>query len=469
MGKSDEGRIGKIILVLSDIFIVHLGYLTAYWILHGFSYPFYYIDAIPWISAAVLTIFYLFNMYTDWQRKNFQQVLYTILLSFGMFTVLMMAVAILYPIEIFSIKNIMLAFIIQNISVIMSRFFIWHVIRRIYGKKKLLIIGENEKVGLSLADKLLSHNKGWFIISGFLLLSEKHKLKSYIKEIDVVLVSPSIDEKQKSEMVSLCVKYGKEVLIVPKLFEIFIHGSAPQQVDDMLVLSIPPAELSMAQRAVKRAFDLVAATAILTVTSPFTIFLWILIPLTSRGPAFFKQDRIGENGKPYKIYKFRSMVQDAEKNTGPVLATERDPRITWIGRLIRATRLDELPQLYNVLKGEMSLIGPRPERSFFIDQFQQQIPDYAYRMTVKPGLTGLAQVMAKYTTTVEDKLRFDLMYIRQYSFAADIKILLQTIRVVLQREQANGVNEKDYQREKQLLQLLGQNEAAGLNEGRCME
>ena len=145
------------------------------------------------------------------------------------------------------------------------------------------------------------------------------------------------------------------------------------------------------------------------------------------------------NGKPFMGFKFRTMVDNAEGKTGPVLAAERDQRITKLGGLLRSTRLDELPQLINVLKGDMSLVGPRPEREYFIKQFEQQIPHYIYRMTVKPGLTGLAQVKGKYTTSSSDKLRYDLMYIKNYSLLLDLKILFQTILVVLEREQSKGV------------------------------
>lgn len=177
----------------------------------------------------------------------------------------------------------------------------------------------------------------------------------------------------------------------------------------------------------------------------YFLVLLIIIPLTSSGPAIYKQERIGLNGKPYWIYKFRSMIQDAEKITGPVLAENNDSRITAIGKFIRAIRLDELPQLLNVLKGEMSLIGPRPEREFFISQYMETLPYYSYRLSVKPGITGLAQVLAYYSTTAEDKLRFDLLYVRNYSFSMDMKILFQTLQVVLQRDRAQGlVKNSDY-------------------------
>jgi lipopolysaccharide/colanic/teichoic acid biosynthesis glycosyltransferase len=148
------------------------------------------------------------------------------------------------------------------------------------------------------------------------------------------------------------------------------------------------------------------------------------------------------------------MVQDAEIQTGPVLASDKDPRITKLGSFMRATRVDEIPQLFNVLKGDMSLIGPRPEREFFIKKFEQDIPDYKYRLRVKPGITGLAQVLANYTTSVEDKLRYDLMYVRNYSFMLDLKIFLQTIRVVLQRDQAQGLKEENMLRKQKLIQTL---------------
>ncbi|MFL0363971.1 sugar transferase [Pseudobacillus sp. 179-B 2D1 NHS] len=461
MSRGSEGRIGKMSLAVLDISFIHLGYLTVYWLSNESAVPFHYVQAAPWVSAIAFIIFYLFGFYMDWQRKSFQQMACTILLSLGIVAVLITIANIVYPMETFSTQLILTASLIHAVSILLSRLIIWQVIRMVHGRKRLLIIAEDEKNGLSLADKLLSHHKGWFIVSKLVTLKEKDKLTDCLKEIDVVLISDSINGKQRSELINLCAKQEKEVLVVPQLFEIFIHGSVHQQVDDMLVLSIPPTKLSGARRAVKRAFDFVVAAILLVAVSPVTICLWVLIPLTSKGPALFKQERLGRNGKPYQIYKFRSMVQNAEKDTGPVLATERDPRITAIGRLIRATRLDELPQLYNVLKGEMSLVGPRPERKFFYDQFQQYLPEYSNRMTVKPGLTGLAQVMANYTTAPEDKLRFDLMYIRHYSFGNDIKILFQTIWVIFQKNKAEGVVETNSQKKKRLLQLLSQNQAAG--------
>ncbi|WKV08017.1 sugar transferase [Thermoanaerobacterium sp. CMT5567-10] len=165
----------------------------------------------------------------------------------------------------------------------------------------------------------------------------------------------------------------------------------------------------------------------------------ILIKATSPGPVIYSQTRITENEREFKVYKFRTMVKDAEKMTGPVLATDNDPRITKIGKILRATRLDELPQLLNVLKGERSFVGPRPEIPYFVRQFKEQYPTYRYRYNIKAGITGLAQVLGKYTTDADDKLRLDLIYIMNYSVWLDLKILLLTLKIVLTKEASSGI------------------------------
>ncbi|MBC7324452.1 MAG: sugar transferase, partial [Moorella sp. (in: Bacteria)] len=162
------------------------------------------------------------------------------------------------------------------------------------------------------------------------------------------------------------------------------------------------------------------------------------IRMTSPGPVFYVQERAGLGGKPFKLIKFRTMVDGAEDATGPVLATENDTRVTRIGRILRATRLDELPQFLNVLKGDMSIVGPRPERPFFVNQFREALPAYKHRLRVKPGITGLAQVEGKYDTEPEDKLRYDLYYIRNYSLLLDLQLIIQTLRVMLIPESSRG-------------------------------
>ncbi len=439
------------LLVLVDIALIHLGYMTASLLLDSTASPLGNAQSVTYIAALTCSVLYLFGFYSNLKRKGFIHLIYIILFSITIAAFLSIFGGSYYPVYNLSLEIVLTASLFHVLLLIASRFVFWQTIKGLHGKKKVLIIANDETGGTALADKLRSHYKGWYLVNGLFLASGENRLGDYLNDIDVVLISPLIDEKQRTRLVSLCVKYEKEILIVPQFFDLFLQGSVQQQVDDMLVLSIPAVKSTIVNRWAKRAFDLVGSFIMVLAASPIMILLWVLIRVTSKGPALFKQERLGINGKPYLIYKFRSMVQDAEKETGPVLATACDSRITTIGRWMRATRLDELPQLYNVVKGEMSLVGPRPERKFFCDQFQGEMGDYSYRMTVKPGLTGLAQVMAKYTTTAEDKLRFDLIYIRHYSFGSDIKIVLQTIRILFQRGQAAGTGEINNQKETEVI------------------
>jgi len=186
----------------------------------------------------------------------------------------------------------------------------------------------------------------------------------------------------------------------------------------------------------KRAIDILFALPAVLIAAPVIAVLGLLVKLTSRGPAFYVQERVGQNGRVFKIVKLRTMVQDAEARTGPVWASANDPRETSLGRILRRTHLDELPQLWNVLRGDMSLIGPRPERPVFVEKFKQEIPNYTERLAVRPGITGWAQVNHVYDQTVEDvrqKVEFDREYIRQMGWGIDLKIMAATAARMLGR------------------------------------
>ncbi len=191
--------------------------------------------------------------------------------------------------------------------------------------------------------------------------------------------------------------------------------------------------------AVKRAFDIIASLLGIIFLSPLFLFTAILIKCASKGPILFTQTRVGKEGKLFEIYKFRTMRVNAEKETGPIWAADNDPRLIPVGRFLRKAHIDEIPQFINILKGEMSLIGPRPERPIFVEKFREEISDYEKRLAVKPGLTGLAQVWHKYDETMEDvrkKIKYDLLYIKKLCLWTDLRILLRTVRVVFTGEGA---------------------------------
>ena len=213
-------------------------------------------------------------------------------------------------------------------------------------------------------------------------------------------------------------------------------------VDDIPMQRVTRMLLTAEQRVLKRILDIAVAVTALIILSPVMLITAVMIKLDSKGPVLYSQERVGLYGKTFFVHKFRSMKQDAEAKCGPVLAAEGDPRITKFGRFMRATRLDELPQLFNVLKGEMSIVGPRPERPLFVKQFIAQKPEYDYRHNVKPGITGLAQIAGKYNTSAYDKLIYDLLYIQDVSVKTDLMIMLQTFKVLLTKSSTEGVQGK---------------------------
>ena len=200
--------------------------------------------------------------------------------------------------------------------------------------------------------------------------------------------------------------------------------------------------LQIEQRIVKRLCDVVLSAVGLLLTSPFFAVIALMIKCTDRGPVFYRQDRLTKDGQVFSICKFRTMIQDAEKHTGARLASDHDDRILPVGRFLRRTRLDELPQLWNILKGDMSLVGPRPERPELAAEIEESIPEFAYRLKVKAGLTGYAQVYGKYNTTAYDKLKLDLTYIRKYSVFLDLKMILMTPKIMFLKESTEGVKEE---------------------------
>jgi len=257
--------------------------------------------------------------------------------------------------------------------------------------------------------------------------------------IDLIAIGSSVPRADRERLIRLAVQSRIEVQVLPDLCDILLQGSSLGQVSDAPVLNVVPLGLTPVQVVTKRALDLLLAVPLAICALPVMAVVWVLIKCTSPGPAIYRQERVGLNGRVFTLYKFRTMVVDAEKDTGPVLAKQNDSRITPVGRVLRATRLDELPQLWNVLRGEMSLVGPRPERPFFVESLSREIPDYWLRHVVRPGITGLAQVMGTYATDPVSKLRFDLLYIRHYSIFLDLQLLLLSLRAVVSRDSAAGV------------------------------
>jgi sugar transferase (PEP-CTERM system associated) len=231
-----------------------------------------------------------------------------------------------------------------------------------------------------------------------------------------------------------CRVSGIDIIEGSTFYEMLTGKIIVEQIKPAWLIFSKGFEKSFARRLFKRVVDLAMSIIMTVILSPFLAVVATLIKLESRGPVIFTQDRMGANRENYMVYKFRSMVTDAEKKTGPVWAGDDDPRITRVGRVIRKLRIDELPQIWNVLKGDMSFVGPRPEREFFVKQLEEIIPFYAERFYAKPGITGWAQVSYGYGASVEDaieKLNYDLFYIKNMSIFMDLVIIFKTVKIVL--------------------------------------
>lgn len=258
------------------------------------------------------------------------------------------------------------------------------------------------------------------------------------EDYDGVIVG-DIPARSRNQLIKLCYAKNIRSYTVPKISDILLRSSIELNIfDSPLYLSRNYDGLAWDQEFLKRIEDIVIAGMMLVVTSPFFLIIAILLKCTDKGPVFYTQSRLTKRGKVFDIYKFRTMIVDAEKVSGPVKAGERDPRILPVGRFLRGTRLDELPQLINILKGDMSLVGPRPERPELAKIISRNIPEFDYRLKVKAGLTGYAQVYGRYCTTSYDKLKLDLTYIRNYSIWLDLKLILMTPKVLFMKESTDG-------------------------------
>lgn len=317
-----------------------------------------------------------------------------------------------------------------------------------------LIIGKNKR-SLELLSKLNSARKsaGYFIVGyvdANLNLIQDSEIDNHLKclgildDIDRITIDNNIEEviicvdpknHEKINTIATRLKnLNVNIKVLPDMYNILSGQVKMNSILHEALIDIKFSVMPQWQAFTKRIIDIVIPILVLTIFSPLYLTLIVLVKISSKGPVFFKQERIGKNGEPFKIIKFRSMYVGAEKGT-PKLSKDNDDRITPIGRFLRKTRMDEMPQFYNVLVGEMSIVGPRPERQFYIDQIVQKAPEYTYLHRIKPGITSWGQVKYGYAENVDEmieRLKFDLLYLDNRSLLIDFKIIIHTILVVLQ-------------------------------------
>lgn len=262
-------------------------------------------------------------------------------------------------------------------------------------------------------------------------------IKEILDERQVQDILVALEPDRRQDLVDVISKVDSpdvSLKLLPDFYQLVSGLSKTNQIFGMPLVEISPEPMPLWEKTVKRGLDILVSLVMLLLTLPFLIMIGLAVRLTSPGPGIYRQKRVGRNGKIFTIYKFRTMLDNAEKHSGPTWATKDDPRVTKLGYWLRKLRVDEVPQFLNVLKGDMSLVGPRPERPHFVEQFSTQIPLYTRRLRVRPGITGWAQVKWKYDTSLDDvkeKTKFDLFYIENASLRMDAKILINTMITVI--------------------------------------
>lgn len=395
-----------------------------------------FLSLTPWIlliSVFILSIYELYNL----NKKTIWDITSSILLSTTLISFLTMAASFMFRQFALPRSVIVLSFVFM--VVLLS---IWKIsyikLRKQEAHDRILLISNNEEAEKIIAQiKALSTAK--VKVRHIQPNTALERIEEILKEVDSVMVCSNLSEENKSKIIYHAVKREKNIYVMPSLYDLLLSNAVITSFDDTMVLHVKPFGLTWDQQMLKRIMDLSISGILLLLTSPLLLLICCGVKLEDRkGEVIYRQKRIGKDNKEFTIYKFRSMIQGAESKTGPVLATKNDDRITKFGKFLRVTRLDELPQLFNVLKGDMSLVGPRPERKYFTQQYSKSVESYLYRNSVKPGITGYAQVMGKYTSDFQDKLSFDLYYIRNYSFWLDVTIMLRTIFVLIDKTKAEG-------------------------------
>lgn len=324
--------------------------------------------------------------------------------------------------------------------------FIWtflvnRIFRKLFPARHILLLYEEYDPSMLL--RKVNSRKDRYLIKKSMNVEEGWE--SITKEMcnyDAVFLC-DIHSPLRNRLVKYCYANGIRSYITPKISDIIIRSSENIHMFDTPLLLSRNNGLSFEQKLVKRFMDIIISLVMLVITSPFMFVTAVAIKLYDGGPIFFRQKRCTINGREFYIHKFRSMIVNAEKEGEVIPATDDDERITPVGKVIRKTRLDELPQFIDILKGDMSVVGPRPERVEHVEMYTREIPEFSYRLKVKGGLTGYAQIYGKYNTTAYDKLKLDLMYIQNYSLLLDLKLIIMTVKIIFVKESTEGFEDTE--------------------------
>lgn len=401
-----------------------------------------YLEIIPWITLIRILVFYFAGLYEREDEEDGFHIFYSVFIAVTLGSIAIVALSFYlrtlpFPRTVFPISW---AFNILLIST-------WHAYLFYQRQKRLppkrfLVVGGSPK-GEEIVEEIKNQPFPRSKVVGLLGSDDKSKgsfdspsLRRALRQkkaSDVIITDSDVSHHKILDMVFAAEAEDVTVWLVPGLYEVMLGKVELTHLGDVPLIKLRSEPLKEREKVIKRLVDLIFSILVLIFSAPLMLLLALIIKLESKGPILYRQKRVGLKGKIYEVYKFRSMLENAEAETGPILARQNDERVTRVGSFLRKFHLDELPQFLNILKGEMSLVGPRPERPAFVREFNREIRGYSRRFAVKPGITGLAQLYGKYETSAGKKLKYDLAYINNWSFGMDLKIFFMSTEIILRR------------------------------------
>lgn len=432
----------QIVYIILDAIFLNLATITTFYLRYRGNIPHVnyqaYMDISMFTTIIGIITIYFNNLYDNDRKNTYVDIFYGVTRSVLVGTIIMIA-------YIFYARSFAFPRTVIILSVAVNIFYLsfWRFLEKLINKydvteKNVLIVGTSSE-GLLIKNDIDMYSSKSYIVKGYVddspengiaVLGGLNEISRIIEdnEIDIVIISTEkLTLSKLIEFIFKCDERGVKVAILPNLYEIVIGRVDIKQIAGIPLLEVNFGGHDKFYAKLKVIIDYFLAVAGFIVLMPVFIAVAVCIKFDSKGPVVYTQVRVGRNGRNFNIYKFRTMVQNAEAETGPVISSNEDSRVTKIGRILRKLHIDEFPQLINVLKGEMSFVGPRPERPHFVERFCKRLPVYSKRFLVKPGITGLAQVHGRYDSNFEHKLRYDLAYINNMNFLLDIKIIILTI------------------------------------------
>lgn len=434
----------KVVVFIVDILIYHLSFLLSFLIRYDFEIPTFnyraYQGAFIYIMMGFGIINLLSGIYVFYNKRKID-ILYSTVINQLLMIIMITVLTFFGRWFAFPRTIIIISSIISSVLLVIWRIVVYKLYQRIGGMVKVMVVGSEKNCKRVIRNFDEARNY-IYVITTAAYDNYYENVATHLDEIEAVYLAEGIPSEEQKEILTLLTAKDKKIFLSSAFENLLQLNSNIMNIEDETFLELTEYSISPELGAIKRLIDLLISIFLIIVTAPIQLITTILVKFTSPGPVLYKQTRITKGQQEFDILKFRTMSTTAEKDTGPVLSTTNDARVTSIGKHLRSLRIDELPQLFNVLKGDMSLVGPRPERPYFVDQFQELNRYYYLRHNVRAGITGYAQVSGKYATDFNSKLNFDLLYIKKYSLILDIQILLQTIKTLFDKVSSQGVDEE---------------------------